>query len=84
MASSLENLAALAGVCTHGSYAHQPVAGVRDASGVFVSRATAEYPTLLASRFAEVVFHLLSHSNQDKSESSFLNKCFMTKLNRRS
>ena len=50
MASSLENLTALAGVCTHGPYAHQPVAGVRDASGVFVSRATAEYPTTFLFR----------------------------------
>lgn len=67
MASSLEALTSLAGMCNHGPCAHQSVAGVRNASGVFVSRATAEYPSMLASRFAEVVFPLLSHSNQDFS-----------------
>ena len=47
MASSLEALTSLSGVCDHGSQAHQSITGVRDTSGAFVSRITAEYPPLL-------------------------------------
>ena len=41
--------------------------GTRDASGAFVGRQTAEYPTLLAESFAKVISPLLSHSNRDLS-----------------
>ena len=67
MASSLEALTSLGGVCEHGSQAHQSITGTRDASGAFVSRKTAEYPPLLAESFATVISPLLSHSNRDLS-----------------
>ena len=67
MASSSEALTSLGGTCDHGSQAHQSITGTRDASGAFISRTTAEYPQLLAARFAEVIFPLLSHSHQDLS-----------------
>ena len=65
MASSLEALTSLGGICEHGSTAHQSITGIRDSSGGFVSRTTAEYPPLLAESFAQVIFPLLSHSNRD-------------------
>ncbi len=65
MASSLEALTSLSGVCEHGSKAHQSITGIRDSSGGFVGRTTAEYPPLLAESFAKVIFPFLSHSNRD-------------------
>ena len=65
MASSLDALTPLGGVCEHGSQAHQSIRGTRDASGAFASRKTAEYPSLLAESFAEKVSPLLSHDNRD-------------------
>ena len=65
MASSLEALASLSGVCEHGPQAHQPLNGIRDSSGAFISRNTAEYPPSLAAAFAKVVIPLLSNSHRD-------------------
>ena len=65
MASSLEDLTSLGGVCEHGPQAHQSIRGTRDASGAFASRKTAEYPPLLAESFAEKISPLFSHDNRD-------------------
>ena len=67
MASSLDALTSLGGVCEHGPQAHQSIKGTRDASGAFASRKTAEYPHLLAESFAKTISPLLSHANRDLS-----------------
>ena len=66
-ASSLNSLTDLGGLCEHGPQAHQQISGIRDSSGAFISRSTAEYPLQLAASFAEVVSHVLSHSHQGLS-----------------
>ena len=53
-ASSFEPLTAIACTCPHGPGPHPPLAGVRDESGTFLSRRTAEYPEQLASKFADI------------------------------
>ena len=62
MASSFAAMTSLGGTCEHGPTAHQSKQGVRDASGEFKNRSTAEYPSALAASFAAVVFPILSQS----------------------
>ena len=44
LASSYRPLQDLAAVCCHPQGSHQEIVGVRDSTGAFVSRYTAEYP----------------------------------------
>ena len=63
--STLEAISAMAYLCEHPRNSHQPVAGVRTASGAYLSKYTAEYPPQLASKFADHVLPLLSHGPHD-------------------
>ena len=59
-ASSFSRLTELASHCNHGPQAHEAIYGVSDQTGLFKSRATACYPTALATAFASIVQDLLS------------------------
>ena len=63
--STLEAVSDMAHVCEHPRNSHQPVAGVRTASGAYLSKYTAEYPSKLASTLAEKVLTLLSPGPMD-------------------
>ena len=65
MASSFSELQVLGGICSHTKGTHQDVGGVKDESGAYISRHTAEYPAALASQFAQLIFPLLSHKGTD-------------------
>ena len=59
-ASTFLSLSRLACSCDHPPGTHQQIAGVRTASGHYLSRDTAEYPPELASQFAQIILPLLS------------------------
>ena len=54
----------LACQCTHGRRAHQSLLGLRDASGQYVSRLSAEYPSGLATQIAQLVLPFLSRGGR--------------------
>ena len=53
-ASSFSKLSGLAATCTH-PQGHESVAGKLDAQGNFLSQRTAEYPSALADRYAQII-----------------------------
>ena len=71
-ASSFQPLTAMACTCPHQPGHHQKLAGVRDASGGFMSRRTAEYPEQLAQQFASIVIPLVTGSAIDFSVENLL------------
>ena len=52
-ASSFHPLSDIAAVCQHPAGTHQPIAGVRDDHGIYLSRRSAAYPPQLAQAFAQ-------------------------------
>ena len=66
-ASSFEPLTSLACLCEHPPGHHPPLAGVRDETGGFLSRRTAEYPEQLAQKFAQIILPLVRGSGRDFS-----------------
>ena len=62
-----EEVSSLACICHHGPHSHQQIAGVRTASGAYLSRYTAEYPPLLAMAFAKCILGLIDHNGRDLS-----------------
>ena len=71
-ASSFQPLTALACTCQHPPGHHPPLAGVRDESGAFLSRRTAEYPDQLALQYAKNVIPLVKGSGTDFSFNDLL------------
>ena len=71
-ASSFAPLISLACLCEHPPGHHPPLAGVRDETGGFLSRRTAEYPEQLADKFAQIVLPLVRGSGMDFSVSALL------------
>ena len=63
--STLEAISKMAYLCEHPRNSHQPVAGVRTASGAYLSKYTAKYPPQLAATFADHVLMLLSKGPHD-------------------
>ena len=61
-ASSFEPLTELACTCPHPPGHHPKLAGVRDDTGGFLSRRTAEYPEQLANKFASIIIPLVKGS----------------------
>ncbi|CAE7265839.1 unnamed protein product, partial [Symbiodinium necroappetens] len=59
-ASSWRPLQALASRCDHPYSAHADVRGVKDSSGDWASRRTAEFPPLLSARFADLIMPVFS------------------------
>ena len=66
-ASSFSDLQRIASMCDHEWGAHEQIAGRRDASGQFLSRATAKYPLQLATAFADIGISPLSTNHCDLS-----------------
>ena len=58
-ASSFSGLRPLGCMCEHPPNSHVRLQGLRDESGAFASRATAQYPSKLAQHFATLVAPLL-------------------------
>ena len=58
--SSYRELRALAGKCEHDQSAHADIRGKRDASGTYLSKATAEFPAKLCSAYACICMPLFS------------------------
>ena len=54
-ATSWRPLQSLQSVCPHAAGFHESFAGVRDASGDFLSRKTATFPNALAQRYVELI-----------------------------
>ena len=71
-ATSFEPLTEMACTCSHALGTHPPLAGVRDETGAFLSRRTAEYPEQLATQFAQTIFSLVSGSGRDFTLSELL------------
>ena len=69
-ASSFSGLCSLGGLCQHPPNSHVRLQGLRDDTGAFVSRATAQYPKQLAQKFAVLVGPLLDNSAVDLQWSS--------------
>ena len=69
-ASSFSRLCSLGSICPHPPHSHVRLQGLRDETGAFASRATAQYPPQLAQSFAGVVGPLLDHSAIDLQWSS--------------
>ncbi|CAE7705984.1 unnamed protein product, partial [Symbiodinium microadriaticum] len=65
-ASSWRPLQALASTCDHPYSAHEDVRGIREASGDWASRKTAEFPPLLTARFADLLMPLFSPGQDAK------------------
>ena len=65
-ASSWRPLQALASTCDHPYSAHEDVRGIREASGDWASRKTAEFPPLLTARFADLVMPVFSPGQDAK------------------
>ena len=59
-ASSYRELRALAGCCQHEKGAHMDIRGKRDASGVYLSKLTAEFPVQLCTAYACTCLPLFS------------------------
>ena len=64
-ASSFEPLCSLGGQCPHPPNSHATIQGQIDESGEFASRATARYPSALATKFADVIAPLLPDTKLD-------------------
>ncbi|CAL1144954.1 unnamed protein product [Cladocopium goreaui] len=64
-ASSFTGLRPLGCICQHPPNSHVRLQGLRDDSGAFASRATAQYPLKLAQLFANLVAPLLDTSGLD-------------------
>ena len=64
-ASSWRPLQCLASVCSHGADFHPPYAGTRDVSGEYLSRATAEFPQLLAAKYIAAVAPLFTEVSEN-------------------
>ena len=60
LASTFSDLEKLAWSCPHPKGTHQQIAGALAPEGHFLSRDTAQYPPLLAAKFAELIFPLLT------------------------
>ena len=69
-ASGFSGLRALGGLCHHPPDSHVRLQGLRDDTGAYASRATAQYPTPLAQKFAGLVGPLLDNSPVDLHWSS--------------
>ena len=69
-ASSFSGLRPLECTCQHPPNSHVRLQGLRDESGAFVSRATAQYPSQLAQQFAILVAPLLGTPALDLQWSS--------------
>ncbi|CAL1161087.1 unnamed protein product [Cladocopium goreaui] len=69
-ASSFTGLRPLGCICQHPPNSHVRLQGLRDDSGAFASRATAQYPQKLAQLFANLVAPLLDTSALDLQWSS--------------
>ena len=69
-ASSFPGLRPIGCVCQHPPNSHVRLQGLKDDSGVFASRATAQYPQKLAQLFATLVAPLLDTSALDLQWSS--------------
>ena len=62
-ASNSARIGRLAGLCNH-NIAHQSIAGVKDASGEYLSTTTAEYPATLTNEIIDSVsYRVTRHSN---------------------
>ena len=70
-ASSFIPLEELACECPHPPGSHQQIAGVKTPTGQYLSRETVEYPSSLASQFAQIILPLLSHQSLDLDLQSF-------------
>lgn len=70
-ASTFLALSRLACSCNHPPGTHQQIAGVRTASGHYLSRDTAEDPPDLASQFAQIILPLLSSNGIDLDLASY-------------
>ena len=62
----------MACTCSHPHGSHPPLAGVRDETGAFLSRCTAEYPEQLATQFAKIILPLVSGSGKGFSLSELM------------
>ena len=71
-ATSFPPLQVLGCVCEHDRNSHENIMGKKDASGRYVSRLTAEYPSQLADSFANIVAALIDSNNTDLSFSQAL------------
>ena len=60
LASTFSDLEQLAWACPHLKGTHQQIAGALSPEGHFLSRDTAQYPPLMAERFAELILPLLT------------------------
>ena len=70
-ASSFIPLEKLACACLHPPGSHQQIAGVKTSTGHYLSRETAEYPSSLASQFAQIILPLLSHKSLELDLQNF-------------
>ena len=71
-ASSFKPLTEIACTCPHQPGHHPKLAGVRDDTGGFLSRRTAEYPEQLAHKFASIIIPLVKGSSIDFSVENLL------------
>ena len=69
-ASSFSGLCSLGSLCPHPPNSHVRLQGLRDETGAFASRATAQYPKKLVQTFAGLVGPLLGNSATDLQWSS--------------
>ena len=70
-ASSFIPLEKLACTCPHPPGSHQQIAGVKTSTGQYLSTETAEYPSNLASQFAQIILPLLSQQSLDLNLQTF-------------
>ena len=70
-ASTWVALTKLACSCNHPLGSHQQIAGVRTATGQYLSRETAEYPPSLAYQFAQIISPLLSTNSLELDLTNF-------------
>ena len=64
-ASTFAALIKMACSCPHPQGSHQQIAGVKTATGHYLSRATAEYPEALAQEFAQLIMPLISDQQRE-------------------
>ena len=64
-ASTSRCISSLACSCDHPPNSHQQIAGAKTSSGEYLSRSTAEYPTALCQKFADVFNTFVSKSSRD-------------------
>ena len=68
-ASNSAKIGRLAALCNH-NIAHQSIAGVKDASGEYLSTTTAEYPATLAKEIIDSVSYRVSAFEQPSAVAS--------------